>query len=666
MMRTSILAKWCFLVIVLLFALNSFSQRERVHLDLNRYNFKAGDTIYLSGIVLKGNHLSALSKSLYAELYTEDGLLLRRLVFPVIHGQSVGQIVIPDSLPTANYYIRALTRQQLNYNSQDFFTVPVLVYNRDKPAVIHHKSPILLPGVVASGTINGISWLTTLYKGKISSSVEIDSGTRPRKLQLIDRISADSLVGDAVSLDSSIRQQYCLFPLHADRDSEVLFLLEDSVLIGRQVIRVKDRPEVAQLSTDTLDLSALGHNSWRLDLPGTAAWYTSISVTDADRTSPSPAPITRLNDSYTDDYTVTGPADSAYISIEGKATREFGKKFKDLDAVQLVIAGVRDTNYLFTKAVNMDGEGHFNLDSLFFFGSISLQYQVNGPEIANGKDIKLHVSAYTPPPADSSLFVQNWEDNAVAIGTIDTAYTSQELSQRELATMQTLKTAVVHSWKNPRQELDDAYTKGPFSMPALFSYDLRTDSSDYNRDIFQYINAQSGRLRYDIYGDSLVDALNHPIHYFVDEQEYPAYALRTFDFDGLAYVKIPESDGLSTQENQFSLVSAESGPSASGKQNSLRLPDQKTAINVCVYTRKGKDFRTMRGGMKAGVTITGYSELFPPLKTDNVTLYWRPIEAGHSFHIAFDNNETTKRFRIKVEGVNTAGEVIHYEKVIEK
>jgi hypothetical protein len=52
------------------------------------------------------------------------------------------------------------------------------------------------------------------------------------------------------------------------------------------------------------------------------------------------------------------------------------------------------------------------------------------------------------------------------------------------------------------------------------------------------------------------------------------------------------------------------------------------------------------------------------LKTDNVTLYWHPIETGHSFHITFNNSETTKRFRIKAEGVNAAGELIDYETVV--
>jgi len=165
-------------VLILLFLImpwfSGLAQRERVHLDLNRYTCKAGDTVFLSGTILRGGRLTAVSKNLYIELYTENGTLLQRFVFPIVHGQSVGQIIIPDSLPTANYFIRALTRQQLNFNSTDFFSVPVLVYNREKPAAVHHKRQVIFPPSVASGTIKGIGWLYTLYKGKLYSLHETE------------------------------------------------------------------------------------------------------------------------------------------------------------------------------------------------------------------------------------------------------------------------------------------------------------------------------------------------------------------------------------------------------------------------------------------------------------------------------------------------------------
>lgn len=150
------------------------------------------------------------------------------------------------------------------------------------------------------------------------------------------------------------------------------------------------------------------------------------------------------------------------------------------------------------------------------------------------------------------------------------------------------------------------------------------------------------------------DPFGHPIHYFVDEVEYDPHALRMFDFDRLAYIKILESDFLSTGRPMFSLSSGGTGP--------LRIPEQKTAVNVCIYTRKGKDFRTMRGGLNK-LAVKGYDDVLK-FNTDKVTLYWNPLAAGSDFRIRFLNNETAKGFRVKVEGISYSGKVIHFETII--
>jgi hypothetical protein len=313
------------------------------------------------------------------------------------------------------------------------------------------------------------------------------------------------------------------------------------------------------------------------------------------------------------------------------------------------------------RSVRLDAAGNFNLDSLYFFGTIGLKFQINGAQDASAKDIKLRLASYIPSINAVHAIAANWEDDTT-IDRTDTAPSKAERSKDELSNVKMLKAVVVRGRKNLREELDDTYTTGPFSEPALFYYDLRNDSSDYDRDIFWYINAQDGRLHYDPVGDTLSDELDHPIHYFVDEQEYPPYALRAFDFDRIAYIKILESDFLSTKEAQFMLSSP--GSSSPNSKNSLRIPDQKTAINVCIYTRKGKDFRTMRGGMK-GMPINGFTKIIP-FVSDNITLYWHPMETGHRFNIKFTNSEAAKRFRVKVEAMNYIGQVIHYETVITK
>ena len=98
--------------------------------------------------------------------------------------------------------------------------------------------------------------------------------------------------------------------------------------------------------------------------------------------------------------------------------------------------------------------------------------------------------------------------------------------------------------------------------------------------------------------------------------------------------------------------------------NGLKMPKVPgTAVNVCIYTRKGKDFRTMRGGLNK-IPVKGYSTMVT-FTSDKVTLFWQPLGYGNSFRVRFNNDETTKKFRLKLEGMSASGKVIHYETIVE-
>jgi len=128
-----------------------------------------------------------------------------------------------------------------------------------------------------------------------------------------------------------------------------------------------------------------------------------------------------------------------------------------------------------------------------------------------------------------------------------------------------------------------------------------------------------------------------------------------FDFNRIAYVKVLESDWLSTARPTFAL----DGPSTG-----LKIPvSNPTALNILIYLRKDRDFRTMRGGLNK-ISVKGYDKILL-FKADKVTLLWDPWAAGNEYRIRFTNNETTRRFRVKVEGISYTGKIIHYETIVE-
>ncbi len=642
-------------LILVLLALRGYSQRERIYVDIDKYTARPNDTLWIKAFVFKGMYPSRLSTNLYVRLYDEKACMLRQYIFPVMHGQSIGQLIIPDSIPTANYYLVAFTRQTLNFDSTNFFTLPVLVYNKDLPRSIHPKRQAPAPLSAAFGNIKGITWVTHFKAGELFSMLRLDSGYTPGKLRLIMPDMNDTTFSAEISLSVRDNSKYISFPADTSKDHARLLLYEDSTLLGSQFIPFRHEKSDVKLFTDTLDKTPYGYNSWRVVLPDSVDFFTSITVTDADRSSSSPISIFHLQDAYTDNlFSPVPPADTSYITYSGIASRQSGRVIRDALSRELTITGYRDSNFVFLQTVDVDAKGRFRIDSLLFFGNMDLQFQINKQNDRRNKDVGLELTRYIPSAhIDTSAFLTDWTDDTKHLPPNDTAFTSSEQQANELSRLKTLKPVVVRGWKNPRDGLDAKYTTGFFSEPAQYYYDLTKYTSDYNRDIYLFFNAQGSRIRYDILSDEFKDLLGHPLHFFVDEIERGPEFLRLLDFEKLAYIKVLESDFLSVGPPLTTKVQV--GP--------LSYLDQKTAINVCIYSRKGTDFRTMRGGMNK-LTIKGYDPILP-FHPDRITLFCDRLKSGHQFHISFNNNDTARRFRLKLEGASYSGKIVHFETVIE-
>jgi hypothetical protein len=61
------------------------------------------------------------------------------------------------------------------------------------------------------------------------------------------------------------------------------------------------------------------------------------------------------------------------------------------------------------------------------------------------------------------------------LDTLDAVVNYPALVAHTFAKAKTLRRVVVTGWKSPRKELDNNYTTGPFSEPAIYSFGVRTD-----------------------------------------------------------------------------------------------------------------------------------------------------------------------------------------------
>ena len=93
--------------------------QEKVYLHTDNECYFVGDTLWFKAYVVRADQLvpTDMSRILYVELLSPDGLLVERqniIISPT--GHTCGQFVLPDSLYSGYYELRAYTRWMLNFN----------------------------------------------------------------------------------------------------------------------------------------------------------------------------------------------------------------------------------------------------------------------------------------------------------------------------------------------------------------------------------------------------------------------------------------------------------------------------------------------------------------------------------------------------------------------
>jgi hypothetical protein len=104
---------------------------EKVYIQCNQTVIEAGDTLWWKAYVICGKHFSTNSTNLYMELFTSAGKLMDHGLFPVLSGQAIGQLALPDSLPSGIYWLRFFTLFQQRLGITDLTIIPVTVFHED-------------------------------------------------------------------------------------------------------------------------------------------------------------------------------------------------------------------------------------------------------------------------------------------------------------------------------------------------------------------------------------------------------------------------------------------------------------------------------------------------------------------------------------------------------
>jgi hypothetical protein len=120
-------------------ALTKEHQPEKIYIHYDKDYYVAGETIWFKAYLYNDGKPSATANNLYLQFTDSKGQVVSNKKFPVLGAVAKGSIQIPDSLPQANYYIRALTPQMLNYDETFVYKKNIFVF---KPsATAKEKSP---------------------------------------------------------------------------------------------------------------------------------------------------------------------------------------------------------------------------------------------------------------------------------------------------------------------------------------------------------------------------------------------------------------------------------------------------------------------------------------------------------------------------------------------
>jgi hypothetical protein len=459
------------------------------------------------------------------------------------------------------------------------------------------------------------------------------------------------------------------------------------------------------LSLDTLSTLAKGFNAWNLHMPDSAFSYMSVSITDADAYDPGEDRPTILSGLllggdlkghiyhpgwyFRDDSDSTQAAldlvmlthgwrrfdwaamakgkfpsitytDKNYLSFEGQAFNESGKKLLNNTTLVTFLRGSDSTKKLILAPV--DSAGNFALDNLIFFDTAMAYFQVNKKGYA-GKNVQLKLKPFPNFPLSAEdqkgvVFPASVEDSAF----VGSGNREAELlaGLRRLQKAKELKEIIITGRKkSPLEEMDERYTSGLFNGGDAHSFDMVNDNKDAvaYMDILSFLQGRvAGLMISGAYPNVSVRYRGGKPAFFVDEMPTQMDMLESIPVTDIAYVKVfmPPFVGAI-------------GGGASGA--------------IAIYTRRGDDQTATVDGLNR-LTLQGYSnfrQFYSPVYDSKdatalarpdyrITLNWIPfLYSGggrQTVPIHFYNNDECKHYRLVAEGVDENGKLLHFEQVV--
>jgi hypothetical protein len=360
--------------------------------------------------------------------------------------------------------------------------------------------------------------------------------------------------------------------------------------------------------------------------------------------------------------------DLSYISLSGRANLMDSKKGFAEKELLIAINNADSTSTV--ELVTTDKQGHFRLDSMFFWGNTRLLFGDSRGNKSQFIEIKMSADSLAKLfPFRSVEKIPSVISDALITSRQTKLAVDYDEIQKASGIMLEGITVKGKRKKTPTQEVEEKYTTGLFTGISDRTIDLvNSDEPMPQRNIFEYLQSRVPGITitpgqtgfsddYILYyrgGQTMSLRSPVPMLLYLNEMKVEAASIAAIRASDISLVKVYSS-----------FVGAEHN-GAGGV--------------LSVYTKKGADTYASQASSTYQVNYKGYSvrkEFYSPdykvdvaekYKTDNrITLQWLPDffvgDVNPRMPIIFYNNDRTKQFKVVIEGITTNGKMLMIEKI---
>ena len=447
------------------------------------------------------------------------------------------------------------------------------------------------------------------------------------------------------------------------------------------------------ISLDTLSFRMEGKNVWKIsNLPNANL---SISIVDADIPTSNKNivsellfngmnnhPLTNIGHYFIDSSLVNEMAidsmmnanqiiplsisqvnednQDKYLTLKGKIIKTSKKDIPFPKRINIVLGSPNKSSSIIEASINLDSS--FILNKLIFYDSVFARGVLNKKEIDNFKVILSQDTSIITPSFDfinnlspaTYKFIENEKANKIINNSdiLDSLIKKFTLQQVTVTSRPEYKL----------NKLDKIYAFGLFSSGNAYRLNVADDQFFQNSfDLGNYIVSQIPGISYSNNFNTMMDFdatpfswRGSPTSIYLDEIKVSWDLVRDIPRNNIGYIKI---------FRPIFFGDIQKGTGGAIVIYTKKHFDEPKGVNT-------KESTFLRGYFSANYFSDEAIKIGEKSRQVNTTLYWDPYFVFYDDPvkdkiIRFPNNDFTKRYLIKIEGIDANGQVLYFEKIIE-